>query len=120
MDVSALLVRALHEVFGENDPQRRLKAIDEIFREDAVFREHKTGTFRGRTAIDGIVGAFRAAHPDLRYQVVGGPEVIGDGGRVRWLSGRRGEPPVYAGTDFIIAKEGRIAALYLFFDQLPP
>ena len=24
-----------------------------------------------------------------------------------------------AGTDFIIARDGRIAALYLFFDKLP-
>ena len=26
--------------------------------------------------------------------------------------------PAYAGTDFIIARDGRIAALYLFFDKL--
>jgi hypothetical protein len=25
----------------------------------------------------------------------------------------------YAGTDFIIAEDGRIAAVYLFFDKLP-
>lgn len=25
----------------------------------------------------------------------------------------------YAGTDFIIARDGRIAAVYLFFDKLP-
>ena len=31
----------------------------------------------------------------------------------------RGETPAYAGTDFIIARDGRIAAVYLFFDQLP-
>lgn len=42
-----------------------------------------------------------------------------DGGRVRWLSGRPGDTPAYAGTDFIIAREGRIAAVYLFFDKLP-
>ena len=27
--------------------------------------------------------------------------------------------PAYAGTDFIIARDGRIAALYRFFDELP-
>jgi hypothetical protein len=31
---------------------------------------------------------------------------------------RPGEPPAYAGTDFIIARDGQIAAVYLFFDQL--
>jgi hypothetical protein len=44
---------------------------------------------------------------------------LGNGGRIRWISGRPGEPPAYAGTDFIIAQNGRIAAVYLFFDKLP-
>jgi hypothetical protein len=35
------------------------------------------------------------------------------------MSGRPGEPPSYAGTDVIIARDGRIAAVYLFFDALP-
>ena len=47
------------------------------------------------------------------------PEELGNGGRVQWVSGRPGEAPAYAGTDFIIARDGRIAALYLFFDKLP-
>jgi hypothetical protein len=44
--------------------------------------------------------------------------VSGDGGRIKWVSGRPGEAPAYAGTDFIVTREGRIAALYLFFDKL--
>jgi hypothetical protein len=119
MDVSTLLIRALQDVFGENDPGRRRAAIDEIFHEHAAFHEHKTGIYRGRNEIDRIAGMFRATHPDFRYQLIGDPEVIGDGGRVRWVSGRPGEPPVDAGTDFIISRDGRIAAVYLFFDKLP-
>jgi hypothetical protein len=30
-----------------------------------------------------------------------------------------GKPPAYAGTDFIVARSGRIASVYLFFDNLP-
>jgi hypothetical protein len=33
-----------------------------------------------------------------------------------WTSGK---PPAYAGTDFIVARNGRIASVYLFFDNLP-
>jgi len=40
-----------------------------------------------------------------------GPEELGDGGRVRWVSGRPVRRPAYAGTDFIIARDGRIAAV---------
>jgi hypothetical protein len=46
------------------------------------------------------------------------PEELGNGGRLQWISGRPGEAPAYAGTDFIITRDGRIAALYLFFDKL--
>jgi hypothetical protein len=117
--LSTLLTRNLHDVFGENDPARRRAAIDEIFTEDCVFYDPGTGAHRGRGEIDRVAGAIRSTHPDFRYWHIAEPEALGDGGRVRWVSGRPGEAPAYAGTDFIIAKDGRIAALYLFFDKLP-
>jgi hypothetical protein len=67
---------------------------------------------------DRVAGAIKATHPDFRYQPIAEPEELGDGGRIQWVSGRPGEAPAYAGTDFIIARDGRIAAVYLFFDKL--
>ena len=117
--ISTLLTRNLQDVFGENDPSRRRAAIDEIWTEDGVFYDPKTGVHRGRDEIDRVAGAIRATHPDFQYQPIAEPEELGDGGRVKWAAGRPGEAPAYAGTDFIIARDGRIAALYLFFDKLP-
>ena len=117
--ISTLLTRNLHDVVGENDPARRRATIDEIFTEDCVFYDPSRGVYRGRDEIDRIAGAIRATHPDFRYQLIAEPEELGNGGRVQWVSGRPGEAPAYAGTDFIIARDGRIAALYLFFDKLP-
>ena len=117
--ISALLTRNLHEVFGENDPTRRRTAIDEIYTEDGVFYDPTSGVYRGRDEIDRIAGVIRATHPDFRYQPIAKPEELGNGGRVKWVAGPPGEAPAYAGTDFIIARDGRIAALYLFFDKLP-
>src|ERR1700676_3750434 len=94
--ISNLLIRNLRDVFGESDPTRRRAAIDEIFTEDSVFYD-----------------------PDFQYQPIAEPEELGNAGRVRWVSGRPGEAPAYSGTDFLIARDGRIAALYLFFDNLP-
>ena len=116
--ISTLLTRNLHDVFGENDPSRRRAAIDEIFTEDCVFHE-PNGIYHGRDEIDRVAGKIKATHPDFRYQVIAEPEELGDGGRVRWVSGRPGEAPAYAGTDFIVARDGRIAAVYLFFDKMP-
>ena len=85
--VSTLLTRNLDDVFGENDPARRRAAIDEIFTEDCVFYEPR-GAYRGRDEIDRVAGAIRATHPDFRYQPITAPEELGNGGRVRWVSGR--------------------------------
>ena len=117
-DISTLLTRNLH-VFGENDPARRRAAIDEIFIEDCVFYEPSGRVYRSRDQIDHVAGTLRAAHHDFRYQLIADPEELGNAGRVKWVEGRPGEAPAVAGTDFIIARDGRIAAVYLFFDKLP-
>src|SRR5246500_2189360 len=117
--ISTLLIRNLQDVFGEGDPARRRATIDEIFTEDGVFYDPTSGAHRGRDEIDRVAGAIRATHPGFRYQPTGEPEELGNSGRLQWVAGRPGETPAYAGTDFIIVKDGRIAALYLFFDKLP-
>jgi hypothetical protein len=117
--ISTLLTRNLHDVFGEDDPARRRAAIDEIFAEDAVFYEPE-GVHRGRDEIDRVAGAIRAAQPGLRYSPLRAPEEMhGTAGRIQWAAGRPGEPPAHAGTDIIVVQDGRIAAIYLFFDSLP-
>ena len=117
--ISTLLTHNLQDVFGENDPARRRAAIGEIFTEDCVFYEPGGGVYRGRDEIDRVAGAIKATHPDFRYQPTSEPAESGNGGLVRWVSGRPSEAPAYSGSDFIIARDGRIAALYLFFDKLP-
>jgi len=117
--ISNLLVRNLREVFGEGDAARRRAAIDDLFTEDCVFCDPRSGVHRGRDAIDRIAGAIRATHSDFKYTPTAEPEELHNAGRIPWVSGRPGEMPAYAGTDFIITRDGRIAALYLFFDKLP-
>ena len=117
--ISTLLTRNLQDVFGENDAARRRAAIDEIWTEDGVFYDPKSGAHRGRDEIDRVAGAIKATPPDFRYQLIAEPEELGNGGRARWVAGRPGEAPAYAGTDFIIARDGQISAVYLFFDKLP-
>jgi SnoaL-like domain len=117
-NIPTLLTRNLHDVFGENDPEGRRTTIGDIFTEDCVFYE-PGGVYRGRDEIDRVAGKIKAAHPDFRYQPLGAPEELGNVGRLQWVSGRPGEPPAYAGTDFIVVRDGRIAAIYLFFDKPP-
>jgi hypothetical protein len=99
--ISTLLTCNLHDVFGENDSARRRAAIDEMFTEDCVFYVPSGGVYRGRDEIDRIAGAIKITHPDFRYQPIAEPEELGNGGRIQWVSGRPGDAPAYAGTDFI-------------------
>ena len=117
--ISTLLTRNLRDVFGENDPARRRAAIYDIYNEDCVFYDPTGGVFRGRDEINRIASEIRATHPDFQYQPIAAPEELGNCGRVKWVEGRLGDAPAYAGTDFIIARDGRIAAVYIFLDKLP-
>ena len=72
--ITTLLIRNLHDVFGENDPARRRATIDEIFTEDCVFYDPSKGVYRGRDEIDRVAGAIKATHPDFRYQPIAGAE----------------------------------------------
>lgn len=46
-------------------------------------------------------------------------EEVGDSGRIQWVSGRPGDASAYAGTDVIIARDGRCAVVYLFSTSDP-
>ena len=91
--ITNLLIRNLRDVFGENDPARRRAAIDELWAEDGVFYDPNSGAHRGRDEIDRVAGVIKATHPDFQYQPIAEPEELGNGGRIRWVSGRPGEAP---------------------------
>jgi hypothetical protein len=71
--ISTLLTRNLQDVFGENDPVRRRAAIDELWVEDGVFYDPKTGVHRGRDEIDRVAGAIKATHPDFHISRLPNP-----------------------------------------------
>jgi hypothetical protein len=118
LSTADLLTRNLHDIFGEADPARRRAAIAELLTEDCVFYA-PTGVYRGHEAIDHVAGQVKAMHPEFQYQPIEPAAALGDGGRIQWVSGPPEGEPVYAGTDFILVRDGRIAAIYLFFDRLP-
>ena len=118
-DIATLIDRNLQDIFGEGDDARRWAVAAEIYADDIVFAEPH-GVYRGRDEIVRIAGVIRAKHPSFRYRVIAPVEVLpGDVARARWVSGAPGEPPAYAGTDVVLAKDGKITAIYMFFDGLP-
>ena len=116
--IATLLNRNLPEVFGEGDPARRRAAIRELYTEDCVLYV-PPGAFVGRDALDKFAGDLRATHPHYVYTPHGAPQVLHNSGRLAWGSGPKGAAPEYTGVDFIIARDGKIAALYVYLDQPP-
>jgi len=77
------------------------------------------GVYRGATDRSRRGQRSRLLTLTFRYQPIVGPEELGNGGRIQWVSAALVRRQLTAGTDFIIGRDGRIAALYLFFDKLP-
>ena len=102
--IKALLSRNLPEVFGEGDPARRRVAIQQLY----------------NNALNKFAGDLRAMHPHYVYTPHGAPQVLHNSGRLAWGSGPQGEAPRYTGMDFIIERDGKIAALYVYLDSPPP
>jgi hypothetical protein len=116
--VTTLLKRNLPEVFGESDPARRRAAIRELYTGDCVLYV-PPGAFVGHDALDKFAGDLRATHPHFVYTAHGVPQVLHNSGRLAWGSGPKGETPAYTGVDFIIVRDGKIAALYVYLDSPP-
>ncbi|HEY4926362.1 MAG TPA: nuclear transport factor 2 family protein [Roseiarcus sp.] len=116
--IETLLLRNLREVFGEGDPARRRAAIEELYTPDCAVLL-PLGRYIGHKALDKIAGELRAGHPSFVYTPHSAPQVVQDGGRIAWGSGPAFEPPRYTGLDVIIARDGKIAALYVFLDSPP-
>jgi hypothetical protein len=77
------------------------------------------GSQFGHDALDKFAGDLRATHPHYVYTPHGAPQVLHNSGRLAWGSGPKGEAPQYTGVDFIIARDGKIAALYVYLDSPP-
>ena len=116
--IATLLTRNLPEVFGEGDPVRRRASIKQLYTEGCVLYV-PSGALVGHDALDKFAGDLRATHPDFVYTPHGAPQVLHNSGRLAWGSGPKGHAPAYTGVDFIIVRDGKIAALYVYLDAPP-
>jgi SnoaL-like domain len=116
--IETLLNRNLPEVFGEGDAARRRAAIQELYTEDCVLYA-PPGIVVGRDALDKFAGDLRATHRHYAYTPHGAAQVLHNSGRLAWGSRPKAETAAYTGVDFIIVRDGKIAALYVYPDSPP-
>jgi FMN-dependent NADH-azoreductase len=117
IDYDAIMQTNLARVFGERDPSRRIKAIRELYDEDAELHEPQRSA-RGHDAISQAVTellahlpsdfAFSAIRPALGHKGVG---------RLQWSAGSPEGPAGVTGIDVAHFEVGVIRSLHVFLDQ---
>jgi hypothetical protein len=117
IDYDSLMQANLARVFGERDAARRMKAIAELYADDAVLYEPPDTSATGHAAISEAVEALLSNLPPNFAFTAMGPAVGHHGmGRLRWRSGPPNGPAAVTGTDVARFEGGRIQSLHVFLD----
>ena len=114
--IEKLMVRNLHEVFGEPDSTRRSAAIEALFEPDCIFSDPR-GRHLGHRALEAAVVSLRAEFPDYAFSQIGSVDALQDSGRLAWAFGPPHEPRRITGLDVAVVNLSRISALYTFIDR---
>jgi len=119
IDYDSLMQANLTRVFCERDASRRIKAVAELYADDATLYEPPDAAATGHAAISQAVEALLANLPPNFVFTAIGPAVGHHGmGRLRWQSGPANGPVAVTGTDVARIEGGRIYTLHVFLD--PP
>ena len=106
------------DTWNETDPQRRRRLLAETFSDDARYVDPlMSGS--GAAQIDGLIGAVHARFPGFRFAVLGTPNGHGDHVRFSWTLGPADADPPIKGSDVVELRDGRIANVIGFLDQVP-
>ena len=116
IDYDSLMQANLARVFGEHDASRRMKAIAELYADDAILYEPDAAA-TGHVAISQAVKTLLSSlPPDFIFTAIG-PAVGHHGlGRLRWQSGPPDGPAAVTGMDVARIEGGRIQTLHVFLD----
>jgi hypothetical protein len=119
IDYDGLMQANLARVFGERDTSRRMKAIAELYADDATLYEPPDASATGHAAINQAVDALLAnLPPNFTFTAIG-PAVGHHGlGRLRWQSGPPNGPAAVTGMDVAHIEGGKIKTLHVLLD--PP
>ncbi len=117
MDYGRIMHANLGRVFGERIASRRIKAVRELYFENAELHEPQRSV-RGHDAISQAVTDLLAHLPlDFTFTAIR-PALSHNGvGRLQWRAGPPGGPVAVTGTDVAHFERGLIRSLHVFIDQ---
>ncbi len=116
VDYDGLMQANLVRVFGERNADKRIRAIRELYAEDAVLNEPDASA-KGHVAINAAVTSLLASLPPAFVFRSMGPAIGHHNiGRLKWRSGPPDGPPVVTGMDIAHFDGNRIQSLFVFLE----
>jgi hypothetical protein len=116
IDYDGLMQANLTRVFGEHNADKRIKAIRELYAEDAVLNE-PDASVKGHAAINAAVTALLASLPSgFVFRSIGPGIGHHNVGRLKWRSGPPDGPPIVTGMDIAHFEGNLIHSLFVFLE----
>jgi ribosomal protein L2 len=116
VDYDGLMQANLARVFGEHNADKRMKAIRELYAEDAVLNEPHDSA-KGHAAINEAVTALLASLPSgFVFSSIGPAIGHHNIGRLKWGSGPPNGPAVATGMDIAHFEGNLIHSLFVFLE----
>ncbi|RFZ85997.1 nuclear transport factor 2 family protein [Mucilaginibacter terrenus] len=119
MDSSAkLLEDSLLIIWNDRDPEKRLKAMAEIYAADIVFYESNDGpAIEGYEAINELISKLQSQWPlEFKFELSRPSHVNHQVQHITWTLGIPGQTPVATGMDIAIVENHQIKLLHLLLD----
>jgi hypothetical protein len=114
--IPELMRRNLLDVFNERDPDRRAKAVAEIYADDVVWHEPDR-VISGREALAQRAIEFQAETPGWVFRAASPVSVTDDVGHLAFHYGPPDESLVVVGMDIAHCRDGVIVELYTLITE---
>jgi hypothetical protein len=106
------------DLWNERTPSRRREILAANWASDAKYVDPLMSG-DGHDGVDALIAGVQQRFPDFRFRLLGQPNGFGDHLRFSWGLGPDGVDSPIKGTDFAVVRDGRIASITGFLDQVP-
>ena len=107
------------DLWNERTPARRREMLSQNWARDARYVDPLMSG-DGHDGVDALISGVQQKFPDFKFTLIGQPNGFGDQLRFSWGLGPDGVDSPIKGTDFaVLSRDGRIASITGFLDQVP-
>lgn len=118
MTDAATIAKNYIALWNERAPERRRALLDANWCDDASYVDPLMAG-DGPDNIEMLIAGVQQRFPEFRFALIGKPDGFGDHVRFSWGLGPDGSDAPIKGTDFAVIRDGRIASITGFLDQVP-